>query len=70
DPDRPGSERVKIFIEPVPGADLDGDTVSDHLDGRVHRQAMPKEIELVDEIPLTDVGKINKQALRDDEADV
>lgn len=69
DPDRPGSERVKIFIEPVPGADLDADAVRDHLDGRVPRQAMPKEIELVDEIPLTDVGKINKQALRDDEAD-
>lgn len=69
DPDRPGSERVKIFIEPVPGADFDADAVRDHLDGRVPRQAMPKEFELVDEIPLTDVGKINKQALRDDEAD-
>lgn len=65
DPERPGSERVKIFLETEPDADLDEETVRAHLEDRVPRQAMPKEIEFVDQIPLTDVGKINKAALKE-----
>ncbi len=65
DPERPGSERVKIFIEPEPGADLSKAAVRDHLEGRVSKQAMPSDVEFVDEMPLTDVGKINKQVLKE-----
>jgi long-chain acyl-CoA synthetase len=65
DPDRPGSELVKIYLELQDGADLDEEAVRDHLDGRVPRQAMPEVIEFVDAIPLTDVGKIDKQTLRE-----
>ncbi|WP_086889711.1 AMP-binding protein [Natrarchaeobaculum aegyptiacum] len=65
DPERPGSERVKIYVEPEPDASLEPEDVREHLEGRVPKQAMPKEVEVVDEIPLTAVGKINKQELKE-----
>jgi long-chain acyl-CoA synthetase len=66
DPERPGSEIVVIYAEPDPNYDGDlteGD-VRDHLEGKVPKQAMPEEIHIVDEIPLTDVGKTDKQELK------
>lgn len=66
DPERPGSERVKIYVEPDP--DYDGEMteedVREHLEGKVARQAMPSEVEFVEEMPLTDVGKTDKQSLK------
>jgi long-chain acyl-CoA synthetase len=66
DPERPGSEIVVIYAEPDPNYDGDlteGD-LRDHLEGKVPKQAMPEEIHIVDEIPLTDVGKTDKQELK------
>ena len=67
DPDRPGSELVVIYVEEE--ADYDGDLteadVRDHLDGKVPKQAMPEEVHILDEIPLTDVGKTDKQTLKE-----
>ncbi|RRJ32036.1 AMP-binding protein [Halocatena pleomorpha] len=64
DPDRPGSERVKIYIEPQPdGDDLDAEAIRNHLEEKVPRQALPEEVEFVEKIPLTDIGKTDKKAL-------
>ncbi len=67
DPDRPGSEIVVIYVEPDP--DYDGDLtkadIEAHLEGKVPRQAMPEEVHIVDEIPLTDIGKTDKQELKE-----
>lgn len=65
DPDRPGSERVRIFIEEQPDADLTEDDVVGHLEGKVPRQAIPEEVTFVEEIPLTDIGKTDKQTLEE-----
>jgi long-chain acyl-CoA synthetase len=67
DPDRPGSELVKIYIEPTPEykGDLTAEDIRDHLDGNVPRQALPEEVEFVEEMPLTDIGKTDKKALRE-----
>ncbi|QSW99864.1 AMP-binding protein [Haloterrigena alkaliphila] len=65
DPDRPGSERVGVYIEPEPDADLTEEDVRDHLDGKVPKHAMPSEVTFVESIPLTDIGKTDKQTLRD-----
>jgi long-chain acyl-CoA synthetase len=65
DPDRPGSERVKIYVESEPDADPSAEDVRQYLDGRVPRQALPEAVEFVEEIPLTDVGKTDRQALKD-----
>ena len=66
DPERPGSEIVVIYAEPDPNYDgtLTEEDLRDHLEGKVPQQAMPEEIHIVDEIPLTDVGKTDKQELK------
>lgn len=67
DPDRPGSEIVIIYVEEDP--DYDGDLteqdIHDHLEGKVPQQAMPEQVHVVDEIPLTDIGKTDKQSLKE-----
>jgi long-chain acyl-CoA synthetase len=63
DPDRPGSEQVKVYVQPEPDADLTAAGVREHLEERVPRQAVPDDVEFVEEIPLTDVGKIDRKAL-------
>jgi len=66
DPDRPGSEVVIVYVQPDPEYDgeLTEEDVREHLSGKVPKQAMPEEVHIVDEIPLTDVGKTDKQALK------
>jgi long-chain acyl-CoA synthetase len=66
DPGRPGSERVKIYIESDPAyvEELTDDDIREYLEGKVSRQAIPDEVEFLDEIPLTDIGKTDKQALK------
>ena len=69
-PDRPGSEIVKAFVQLDPHYDYDGD--EDALKQDISRFArencapyeVPKIIEIIDEMPLTAVGKINKKELR------
>ncbi|HET7325196.1 MAG TPA: class I adenylate-forming enzyme family protein [Halococcus sp.] len=66
DPDRPGSERVKVYVEADPEYDgLTPEDVIEYLDGRVAKHAVPTEVELVESIPLTDIGKTDKKALRE-----
>lgn len=67
DPERPGSECVKIYIEPDPEYEdeLTAEDIREHLDGKVPRQAMPKKVEFIDEMPLTDIGKTDKKTLRE-----
>ena len=67
DPERPGSERVKVYVEPDP--DYDGELteagIVDYLDDRVAAHAVPTEVEFVEHVPLTDIGKTDKKALRE-----
>lgn len=62
DPERPGSELVKVYVE---GGDmLSEEDVVDYLSERVAKHAVPSEVEFIDEIPLTPIGKIDKKELR------
>lgn len=69
-PDRPGSEIVKAYIQKDPTYAFDGD--DDALKSEIINFAkekcspyeVPKKVELIDEIPLTAVGKIDKKLLR------
>ncbi|GAA0457327.1 acyl--CoA ligase [Halococcus dombrowskii] len=67
DPERPGSERVKVYIEPDPDydGDLTEDEIVDFLQGRVAKHAVPAAVEIVEQVPLTDIGKTDKKALRE-----
>ena len=70
---RPGSEIVNLYVELTPDAkQLDPEQVrADILEfcrAEMAAYKVPKVIHLVDAIPLTGVGKIDKKALRDQAA--
>ena len=69
DPNRPGNEVVNLYVELTPGArKLDPDKIrADILEfcrAEMAAYKVPKFIHLVDAIPLTPVGKIDKKVLR------
>ncbi len=69
-PDRPGSELVKAYVQLDPGYSFDGnyDSLKENIIGFAKENCspyeVPKEIEFIDEIPLTTVGKVDKKVLR------
>jgi fatty-acyl-CoA synthase len=58
-------ERPLLIIKLRPGRELDRQGVLDFLAEKVARWWLPEEIVVVDDIPMTATGKINKRALRD-----
>ncbi len=68
-PDRPGSEIVKAYIQPDPEykfedqKKLKKDIIAFAKD-KCAAYEVPKVIEFIDELPLTTVGKIDKKVLR------
>ncbi|MDY7082574.1 MAG: AMP-binding protein, partial [Halobacteria archaeon] len=66
DPERPGSELVKVYIEQEEGANLTEDEVVKFLEEHVAKHAVPEYVEFLDEIPLTPIGKVDKKELRDE----
>ena len=54
-------------VEPDPDHDgeLTPEDVVEYLEGTVAKHAVPSEVELVDSVPLTDIGKTDKKALRE-----
>ena len=69
-PDRPGSEIVKAFIQIDPAYEFDGnkdalkEDITNFAKENCSPYEVPKIIEIVDELPLTAVGKIDKKVLR------
>ena len=69
-PNRPGSEIVKAYIQLHPEFEYDGNatTLKDDIIKFAKNictpYEVPKIIEIVDELPLTSVGKIDKKLLR------
>ncbi|MBN1655379.1 MAG: AMP-binding protein [Deltaproteobacteria bacterium] len=69
DPERPGSERVKVFIQPKPESlgKVSGEEIIAYLRERIAKYAVPSEVEFINEMPLTEVFKVNKKLLREQE---
>ena len=68
-PDGYAGELPIAYVQLVPGARTTAADLLAALDGRIaERAAMPKEIVILDKLPLTDVGKSIKTALRADAA--
>ena len=69
-PDRPGSEIVKAFIQIDPAFEFDGnkealkEDITKFAKEKCAPYEVPKRIEIVDELPLTAVGKVDKKILR------
>ncbi|HOO73151.1 MAG TPA: AMP-binding protein [Spirochaetota bacterium] len=66
DPEREGSERVVVYIQPrneFKGS-LDSSEIISYLKEKVPKYAIPKKVFIIDEIPLTEVQKVDKKKLR------
>ena len=67
DPDRPGSERIKVYVqlkEEYKGKVTEEDYMN-YLRDRVAKYAVPRAVVFIDQMPLTEVYKVNKRALRE-----
>lgn len=67
DPERPGSERVRVFIQPKPEAKgkVTEQEIIDYLSKKIAKYAVPKSVVFLEEMPLTEVEKVNKKYLRE-----
>ena len=63
-PDPKWGEAVKAFVVPRPGAAPDTDALIASVRARKGPHHAPKSIEVVNQLPLTKVGKIDKKVLR------
>jgi fatty-acyl-CoA synthase len=64
-PDARVGELPVAYVQLAPGSTLTAEKILDHLQQTVgERAAIPKEVFIVDEMPLTTVGKIFKPALK------
>lgn len=63
-PDPRWGESGVAFVEPSPGATLDPSGIRAFLDGKLARYKLPREIRVVEALPRTGSGKIDKPALR------
>ncbi|HEY5716919.1 MAG TPA: fatty acid--CoA ligase [Motiliproteus sp.] len=69
-PDERWGERPLAMVVPRAGAELNQAEIEQHLQGcvdagQINRWAIPKQVEIVDDIPKTSVGKINKKLIRE-----
>ncbi|NCC37279.1 MAG: long-chain fatty acid--CoA ligase, partial [Chloroflexia bacterium] len=65
-PDAKSGEAVKAFIVPRNGATITADQVREHCRASLTGYKVPKLVELRDELPKTNVGKVLRRALRDE----
>lgn len=63
-PDERWGEVPWAIVTVRDGATVDTDTVRRHLDGRIARYKLPKNVVIVDELPRTASGKVRKGELR------
>ena len=68
-PDRELGERVCVYVVPQPGRTVTLDQIRAGLEAmEIARFKLPERLLLVDELPSTKVGKVDKKALRADVA--
>ena len=69
-PDEKWGERPHALVTLKPGEEASLDDIQNHLkqfvdSGEINKWAIPNQIDFVDDIPKTSVGKINKKLIRD-----
>lgn len=63
-PDEKWGEVGRAFVEPQPGASLDAASIRAFCDGRLARFKLPKSVSILESLPRTASGKIDRVALR------
>ena len=66
-PDEKSGEVIKVFIVVKPGMTLTKEQVMEHMRANVTGYKVPRHIEFRDALPTTNVGKILRRELRDEE---
>lgn len=66
-PDERSGEAIKLFVVAKPGVSLSKEQVMEHMRANVTGYKMPKAIEFRETLPTTNVGKILRRELRDEE---
>jgi long-chain acyl-CoA synthetase len=66
-PDRYRGETVKAFVVLRDGAEMSTEDVIDHCAGLMTAYKVPKHIEFRESLPLSDVGKVLRRMLREEE---
>ncbi|MFX0029329.1 MAG: AMP-binding protein [Candidatus Hermodarchaeota archaeon] len=67
DPDRPGSEIVKLYVLLKEGYEASEEmktNIFNYAQENLAKYKVPKIIEIIKELPLTTIGKVDKKALR------
>lgn len=66
-PDEKSGELIKVFVVIRPGASLTKERVIEHMRANLTGYKVPKFVEFRDSLPTTNVGKILRRELRDEE---
>ncbi|MFA5677848.1 MAG: long-chain-fatty-acid--CoA ligase FadD1 [Pseudomonas sp.] len=66
-PSDKSGEAIKVFIVKEPGAQLTSEQVRSHMSETLTAYKVPKDVEFRDSLPTTNVGKILRRELRDEE---
>ncbi|MBA1272393.1 long-chain-fatty-acid--CoA ligase FadD1 [Stutzerimonas azotifigens] len=66
-PDEKSGEAIKLFVVTKPGESLTKEQVMQHMHDNVTGYKRPKTVEFRDSLPTTNVGKILRRELRDQE---
>ena len=64
-PDDTFGQRLVAFVVPVDGATVDVDALRSHVGDRLARYKVPRDINVLDELPRNATGKVLKRELRD-----
>jgi acyl-CoA synthetase (AMP-forming)/AMP-acid ligase II len=65
-PDDEFGQRLKASVVRQSGNNLDSESLIQWLRPRVARFQMPAQVEFLDQLPLTSLGKVDRRALRND----
>ncbi|WP_374415591.1 long-chain-fatty-acid--CoA ligase FadD1 [Ectopseudomonas oleovorans] len=66
-PDEKSGEAIKVFVVVKPGESLTKEQVMEHMRANLTGYKVPKAVEFRDMLPTTNVGKILRRELRDEE---
>ena len=66
-PDEKSGEAIKVFVVVRPGESLTKEQVVEHMRSNVTGYKVPRHVEFRDVLPTTNVGKILRRELRDEE---